>query len=124
MASIIGTYNFKTSSTTEAAVSIVSPGVDLPALRKVSGVECVIHDVAKVARRDYLTGPSNLIPTWSVYLIGWPPATGDDITAGVIRLMELFGGAVSNETVAVAGGLGAFAQSLISIRADSPILPL
>ena len=39
-----------------------------------------------------------------------------------MRLMEIFGGATVNETVAVPQGLGALTQMLVSIPSDSPIL--
>ena len=34
-------------------ISIVTPGEDLPAVKKVTGVEVVIHDAADVKRKDY-----------------------------------------------------------------------
>lgn len=122
MSSLLGTYTFRANGTAVDAVSIVTPGADLPATRAVSGLECVIHDVATIQRRDYIAGDSNLVPRWSVYLICWDGATGSDMVNAAMRLMQIFGGATATETVAVAQGLGALAQTLVSIPADSPIL--
>ena len=122
MQSLLGSYQFRASAEPVLAVSIVTPGTDLPSTRKVEGLECVIHDSATIKRRDYLTDNSSLIPQWSVYLICWDGANGNDMTNAAMRLMELFSGAVVNETVAVPQGLGALVQVLVSIPADSPIL--
>jgi hypothetical protein len=122
MSSLLGTYDFRAGTVPIKAVSIVTPGADLPATRHVSGIECVIHDTATLARRDYVAGASDIIPRWSVYLICWDGSDGLVMTSAAIRLMEIFAGASVNETVAVPQGLGAMAQMLVSIPSDSPIL--
>lgn len=120
-AALLGSYEFA-GGESALSMSITSPGADLPALRKVSGVECVIHDAANVRRRDYLSGPSDLIPVWSVYLICWPPSSGGTMTEATKRIMEIFQGSFSFETVAVSNGLGALAQTMVTIPSDMPIL--
>lgn len=123
-AALIGTYKFENTVATLPALSIKSPGEKLPQLRNVSGVECLIHDTGTVARRDYVSGSSDLVATWNVYLIAWGPSTGYEITAAAKRVMEIFGGATATEVVAVSSGLGALAQTLVQIPEDSPILIL
>jgi len=117
----VGSYKFRAGQTVPA-VSIVTPGQDLPSIEKVSGIEVVIHDAANVRRRDYLTSSSDIIIDWSVFFICWEPATGLELTAAVARAMERFSGSVSFETVAVADGLGAQVQTKLVIRGDMPIL--
>lgn len=118
---LLGTYEFPGTETTPSMV-ITSPGADLPALRKVSGVECVIHDAADIRRRDYLSEPSDLISNWNLYLICWPPSNGGAITEATKRIMEIFSGSSSFETVAVSSGLGALVQTMVTIPSDRPIL--
>ena len=117
----VGSYEFKAGQTVPA-VSIVTPGQDLPSVKKVSGIEVVIHDAADVRRKDYLTDSSDIIVDWSVFFICWEPATGLELTAAVSRAMERFSGSVSLETVAVADGLGAQVQTKLIVKGDMPIL--
>ena len=117
----VGSYEFKAGQTVPA-VSIVTPGQDLPSVKKVSGVEVVIHDAADVRRKDYLTDSSDIIVDWSVFFICWEPATGLELTAAVSRAMERFSGSVSLETVAVADGLGAQVQTKLIVKGDMPVL--
>ncbi len=122
MSALLGTYTFRAGTLPVTAVSIVTPGTDLPATRNVSGIECVIHDTAIIRRRDYVSGASDIIPRWNVYLICWPGSDGLSMTTAAMRLMAIFGGSTANETVAVPQGLGAMAQTLVTIPSDSPIL--
>ena len=117
---LLGSYQFPGGETT-LSMAITSPGANLPALRKVSGIECIIHDAADIRRRDYLSGPSDLIPVWSVYLICWPPSDGGTMTNATKRIMEIFHGSASFETVAVSSGLGALVQTMVTIPSDMPI---
>lgn len=119
----VGEYTFKAAPGTPVpAVSIVTPGQDIPSVNTVEGVEVIIHDVASIRRRDYLTTDSDLIPDWSVYLICWEPGRGIDLTNAVMRMMTIFSGATSSEVVATADGIGAQVQTLVRIPADMPIL--
>ena len=50
--SFIGEYTFRAGQSAPA-ISIVTPGQDLPAIKEISGIEVVIHDAADVKRMDY-----------------------------------------------------------------------
>ena len=118
----LGEYTFKVSPGAPVpALSVVTPGQDLPSVESVSGVEVVIHDVGSVRRRDYLSSVSDFIVDWKVYLIAWEPANGVALTNAVIRMMQIFSGATSTEVVATADGIGAQVQTLVTIPADMPI---
>ena len=119
--SLIGEYTFKAGQTAPA-MSIVTPGQDLPALKEVTGIEVVIHDAADVKRRDYLTTASDIYIDWKVFFICWEPAQGIDLTAAVSRAMQRFAGSTSFETVSVADGIGAQVQTMLVIKGDMPIL--
>ena len=118
---LIGEYSFRAGQTAPA-ISIVTPGQDLPAVKKISGVEVVIHDAADVKRRDYLTSDSDIYIDWKVFFICWEPATGLELTAAVARAMQRFAGSISFETVAVADGIGAQVQTMLVIKGDMPIM--
>ena len=118
---LIGEYSFRAGQTAPA-VSIVTPGQDLPAVKKISGIEVVIHDAADVKRRDYLTSESDIYIDWKVFFICWEPATGLELTAAVARAMQRFAGSTSFETVAVADGVGAQVQTMLIVKGDMPIL--
>lgn len=119
--SFIGQYTF-TAGSVLSAISIVSPGQDLPGLKKITGLECVIHDAADVKRTDYLDSSETVID-WRVFLISWGPSNGYTMTQAAQRLVQIFGGARTFETVAVADGLGALAQTMAQIPSNQPILP-
>ena len=99
----------------------MTPGQDLPSLKKTTGVEIVIHDIADMRRRDYYTS-TTIETTWKVFVICWEPSTGSDINEVVDRMMRIFSGATSLETVATADGLGAMVQTMVLIPSDRPIL--
>ena len=120
--SLIGEYTFRAGQNVPA-LSVVTPGEDLPAVKEVSGVEVIIHDAADIRRRDYLSQSSDLLIDWKVFFMCWNPAKGVDLTAAVARAMERFAGSVSTETVAVAEGIGAQVQTMLLIKGDMPILP-
>lgn len=120
--SLIGEYSFRAGQTAPA-ISVVTPGQDLPAVKKIKGIEVVIHDAADVKRRDYLTSGSDIYIDWKVFFICWKPGTGLELTAAVARAMQRFAGSTSFETVAVADGLGAQVQTMLVIKGDMPIMP-
>ena len=117
----IGQYTF-TAGSVLSAISIVSPGQDLPGLKKITGLECIIHDAADVKRTDYLDS-SEAVVDWRVFLISWGPSNGYTMTQAAQRLVQIFGGCRTFETVAVADGLGALAQTMAQIPSNQPILP-
>ena len=118
--SYLGEYKF-VGGQVLPAVSIQSPGGDMPGVDKISGLECIIHDAADLRRRQFY-GSSNIETTWKLFLVCWEPATGSNMTAAATRVLAIFGGAVSMETVAVADGLGAKVQTMVMIPSDQPIL--
>jgi len=119
----IGDYEFQSNSGTQIpAISVSSPGKSLPQLRRVTGLECIIHDAADVRRKDYVAGSSDILPVWRMYLVCWEPANGSVMTAAVTRVMQLFSGASSFETVSTPNGIGALVQTMVTIPSDKPIL--
>jgi hypothetical protein len=72
-------------------------------------------------RRDFY-GSSNIEKTWSLYLIVWGGATGDQLTAATERIMRTFSGSTALEVVATPDGLKAKVQTMVSIPSDKPIL--
>ena len=66
---LLGSYEFRAGQQT-TAISIVSAGEDLPALRNVSGVECIVQDAGNFTSNEYLTGDApRLTVQWSVFLV-------------------------------------------------------
>ena len=103
------------------AIGVQSPGSDMPGLNKISGLECIVHDSADLFRMQYYDSV-NIETTWRVFLICWEPANGSTMTAAATRLMQIFGGSTTIETVAVADGLGAKVQTMCQIPSNMPIL--
>ena len=119
---LLGTYEFRAGELT-TALSIVSAGEDMPALRNVQGVECIIQDAGNMQTFEYLSGeaPRTRI-TWMVFLVCWEPAKGSDLQAAVQRACSRFLGSTSVQTVATSDGLGSLVQTKIQIMSDMPIL--
>jgi hypothetical protein len=122
--SLLGEYTFKANSGPLSAISVVSPGQDLPALRNVSGVEVVIQDVGISTLQNYLTGAPDTVTSFSVFCILWEPATGADLQAVTDYICKRFVGAASIETVATPDGLGSLVQSKVIIKSNMPIYPI
>lgn len=118
----LGQYTFTTGGTSKS-FAIVTPGKPLPHLRSVSGLECIIHDVGNIRRKNYLTGNSELLTTWRLFLIAWDGANGEDINTAAYRVLTRFGGSTSIETVATSSGLQARVQTLILIPEEGAINP-
>ena len=117
----VGSYEFKGNSSPVAAVTVTTPGADLPSIKSVTGIEVIIHDTADFRRIDKFDS-SDLIADWTVFVICWEPSTGDDMNVVVKRIMEIFSGATSYQTVTTSSGIGANVQTSINIPADKPIL--
>jgi hypothetical protein len=120
---LLGDYNFKANSGPLKALSVVSPGQDLPSLRTVSGVECIIQDVGVTTAQNYLTDAPYMVTSFSVFCIAWAPANGGDMQAATDHIMRRFVGAESVQTVATPEGLGALVQSQVIIKSNMPIRP-
>ena len=119
---LLGTYGFKAGQTLPA-ISIVSAGEDMPSLRNVQGVECVIQDAGDFTKNEYISSDAaRLTVNWSVFLVAWEPAKGSDVQAAAERACSRFLGSQAVQTVAVADGLGALVQTKLIIRSDMPVL--
>jgi hypothetical protein len=119
---LVGTYHFA-DGTTEDSISVMSPGQELPRLKKVTGLEIIIHDVAQVSSHPYLTNQSDVISVWRVYLIAWPGSDGSILNNVVRQIVKRFGHVWTIEVSARGAPLGALTQSLIMIRSTSVVLP-
>jgi hypothetical protein len=126
--SYIGEYLFKGNVAPIDSISIITPGQILPELQSQSGLEVVIHDIGIVTRRDYLTeqaqGWSTVesLVTYQVFLIVWPGATGTTMTNAARRMIEMFSGATSIQTVPTPNELTTLVQTQILIPENSTIL--
>jgi len=119
---LLGTYEFRAGQTT-SAISIVSAGEDMPALRNVQGVECIIQDAGDFTSNEYLSGDApRLTVRWSVFLVAWEPAKGSDLQAAAEVACSRFLGAQALQTVATSDGLGSLVQTKLIIRSDMPIV--
>ncbi|MFZ9315828.1 MAG: hypothetical protein ACO24P_00720 [Candidatus Nanopelagicaceae bacterium] len=118
--SYIGTYKFVNSETTQA-ISLLSPGSSVNGISSVTGVECIIHDISDIKRIDYLTDSSTLVNEWKVFLVAWDPATGEDVNNAARRIMEIFRGATSTQTVRTSEGLNARVQTVVTIPSSQPL---
>lgn len=119
---LLGTYEFKAGQQI-TAISIVSAGEDMPSLRNVSGVECIIQDAGDFTKSEYISNDAaRLTVNWSVFLVAWEPAKGADLQAAAERACSRFLGSQAVQTVATADGLGSLVQTKVMIRSDMPIL--
>ena len=121
---LLGSYDFKTGQGPITALSVVSAGEDLPALRNVQGVECVIQDAGNTTQMNYLTGDMDLTTTWSLFLVAWQPSNGGSLQEAVDRVLRRFQGAQAVQTVATTDGLGSLVQTKVLIKSTMPITPL
>lgn len=120
--SYVGTRKFTANTSELDAISILTPGEQLPPIDSQSGLEVVIHDAGNIGRKDYLTDASETLVTWQVFLIVWPPATGADMTAAARRALEIFSGATAIQTVSTPEGINSLVQTLINIPESSIII--
>jgi len=124
VSSKIGTYTFHTGDTADA-IAIVSPGVPLPQLTKVEGIEIIISDIPNPGLRQLVTYDDDTttpaIYDWYITVIVWDPATGNDLTAVLEAITEIFVGAQAFESVSVPPGLTARSQSFVSVSSQNAI---
>lgn len=121
---LLGEYNFKSGSGPLTALSIVSAGEDLPSIRNVSGIECIIQDAGNAVSQNYLTSAPDIVTTWSLFLVAWEPSKGSRLQEATERVLSRFVGAQSVQTVATTDGLGSLVQTKIFIQSNMPIRPL
>jgi hypothetical protein len=119
----VGNYTFKGGAGAAPAISILTPGKDLPSLESITGLEVVIHDVASMRRYNFYED-STIEKTWNIYLIAWDDNTGDQLTAATERAMLIFSGSNANEIVASPDGISARVQTLVTVPSDRPILTI
>ena len=119
--SYVGEYKFKGNTNPIPALSVVTPGADLPSTRKVTGVEAVIQDAGAVSTTHYYNS-SVQVTTWPIFLILWDPGTGTELQGATSRILQLFSHAEAIQVVATSDGLGAMVQNKVMIRSDRPIL--
>ena len=121
----LGAYilNSPAPSGGQTALSILSPGEELPAVKKVEGVECIIQDTGDFVKNEYITNdPARLSISWSVFLVAWDGATGADMQAIAQAICAKFYGSEAIQTVATDKGLGAKVQTKLIIKSDMPII--
>jgi hypothetical protein len=121
---LVGSTTFVSGGVTLDAMSIVTPGAELPKISAHEGLEVVIHDVADLSRREYITDEVDITTTWKVFLLAWPNANGKTMNDAARRIMYRFSKATTIETNPVPSGLGAIAQVLVLIPSDSVIIPI
>ena len=118
---LLGTYTFRAGQE-ETALSIISAGEDLPALRKVQGVECLIQDAGDTTVQEYLTNDEPFtITRWSVFLVAWDNAKGADLQAATEHICRRFVRSSSIQTVGTTDGLGSLVQTKVFILSNMPI---
>ena len=120
----LGTYDFRAGTGPVTALSIVSAGQDMPAVRNVTGVECIIQDAGDSTAQDYLTGAPDIVTTWNLFLVAWEPSKGSDIQIATDHLLKRFVGPRAVQTVAASDGLGALVQNKVFILSNMPIRSL
>lgn len=117
----LGEYTFK-SGQTQLALSVNTPGRNLPMLAKTTGIEVVVHDIGDVVDTAYISGEVSLDTVWPVFVICWDEASGRDMHDVVRLICGHFLGSRSLQTVAASDGIGALVQTKIYVRSDKPIL--
>lgn len=118
---MLGEYEWA-SGGAATALSIVSPGDNLPGAKGVDGVECIINDVGNMKPSYKYDGLINSGTTWNIFLVAWGSATGADVQQAAEHLSSRFPGAFSLDTTATPDGLGAIVQTMVQVRSDMPIL--
>lgn len=118
---LVGSTKFAAGNTTLDAISIVTPGADLPSPIQTTGLEVIIHDVADLGRREYITDDIDVTTSWKIFLLAWPGANGATLNAAARRMMQIFTKATTIETNPTPSGLGAVAQLLVLVPSDSVI---
>lgn len=118
--SYLGTYKF-TGGQVKNAISLLTPGRNIPGVQSVSGMECIIHDISDLKRVDFITDDSTLVNEWKVFLVAWDPATGEIVNNAARRIMELFRGATSTQTVRTSEGTNARVQTVVTIPSNLPL---
>jgi hypothetical protein len=120
--SYVGTRTFRANNTELDAISIVTPGEKLPAIKSINGMEVVIHDISDLSRREYITDDIDIMTKWKVFLLAWDGANGATLNNAARRIMQLFSKAVTIETMPGPSDINAMMQLLVLIPSDSVVL--
>ena len=120
LTNIIGTYEFKAGQA-GPAISIVTAGADMPPLRNVSGVECIIQDSGPTTAQNYYDEIDTVVQ-WPIFLVCWEPSTGSDLQLATERIMKRFLNSESIQVVSTPDGLGSLVQNNIVVYSNMPIL--
>lgn len=118
---LLGTYDFKSGSGPLTALSVVSAGEDLPSIRSVQGVECIIQDAGNTTQQQYYNSTVT-VTTWNLFLVAWEGSKGADLQAAAEAVLRRFSGAQALQTVATPDGLGSLVQTKITIKSNMPIV--
>jgi hypothetical protein len=86
-----------------------------------TGMEVIIHDIADLGRREYITDDVDITTAWKVFLLAWPGADGSTLNAAARRIMQIFSKATTIETNPTPSGLGAIVQLLVLVPSDSVV---
>lgn len=119
---LVGKRIFKANNTELDAISICTPGAQLPGVKSISGLEVVIHDITKLERYQYITNDCDIKVTWKVFLLAWPGSNGSTMNDAAIRILQLFSKAYTIEVMPIDNNIGAIAQILVMIPSDSVML--
>ena len=118
----LGQYDFRAGQSAPA-ISIVSPGQDLPATRKVSGLEVVVQDVGEIRYMNYMSkDPSYAKVTWQVFVIAWSPSNGAELQELSLSICSKFLNSEAIQVIATPDGAGALVQNKILIYSHMPIV--
>ena len=118
---LIGTYEFEGTPGVLPSISIVSPGQDLPATKKVEGLEVICHDVGFSSPMNYLSKEAPYIVTdFPVYVMGWEPSTGQHLQDFIDLMMQKFQGSYTEFVTTTPDGLTAYTQAKIIIKSNMP----
>lgn len=115
----VGKYVYSAGGTEVDAVSVVTPGVPLPNIDSVNGVEVIIHDVGELFPVNMISDPAEVLTAYKIFLLLWGTGTGAELNAATKRALELFPGAEAVETVTQDNQINALVQTQVNIPGNS-----
>jgi len=118
---LIGTYEFEGTPGTLPAISIVTPGQDLPSTKRIQGLEVICHDVGYSTPMNYLTKDAAYVMTqFAVFVMGWEPSTGQHLQDFIDLMLQKFQGSYTEFVTTTPDGLTAYTQAKIVIQSHMP----
>lgn len=115
----IGKYVYAAGDAEIDAVSVVTPGVPLPNINSVNGVEVLIHDVGELLPINLISDPAEVPTAYKIFLLLWGNGTGAQLNAATKRVLQLFPGAEAIETVTQDNQINALVQTQVNIPGNS-----